>query len=131
MALGIGISICLPSNWMEYGKRLSKSNGEELVNVDGEVVAFLVARQHAAVAVEDRAAGRRHGDVLLADFLVAAGILLAQHDLHVIEVVQVNGQQQRHQDAEGPDSAFGNRNLLSGRGFFLLSELFLKYFETV
>ena len=82
--------------------------GKELGGVDRQVIAFLVADQHAAVAVEDVAA--RGGDGLLLGLHLAAGqvVLLALDDLHPVEEDQVDGEQQDEQHRHGHDTLFGN-----------------------
>ena len=81
---------------------------EELARVDRQVVAFLVADQDAAVAVEDVAA--RGGDGLFLVLQLAAGgvILFAFDDRNVIEKDEVDHQQDDQQDSHGQDALLGD-----------------------
>ena len=74
---------------------------EELDVVDLQVIAFLVADQHPAVAVQDVAAGRGDHLFFVGDLLALVIVLLSLYDLEIVEEGQIDDQDDGEDDAHG------------------------------
>ena len=78
---------------------------EELGGVDLQVIAFLVADQHAAVAVQDIAPGGGDRALGVGDFLALVVVNLALHDLQIVQEGQVDHHDQGEKDRHGGHAA--------------------------
>ena len=87
--------------------------GEELDVVDLQVIAFLVAHQYTAVAVEDVAAGGGDHRLLAGHLVGAVVVFLAVDDLQAIEEDHINAEDERQEPRHGGDPAFAYESVHS------------------
>ena len=80
----IGVAVLLHQAYQLQQRRVGIVVGKELRDVDGEVIAFLVAHKHTTVTVENAAARGGDGAILLGDTLTGGVVLFALDDLHFI-----------------------------------------------
>ena len=103
--VGVLVAIALHQPHQLQDNRVGIVVGEELHVVDLQVIAFLVADQHAAIPVQDVAPGRRNGALGAGDLVGLVIVPLPFYDLQLIQEVEIDHQDGDQKRGHGSNSS--------------------------